>query len=97
MIVDSTSYGGDDTETVKKFLSPVLKIIPACHKCRACVHACREYAIVFGLSDLEVDRKKCATRYFKNGECIDCAAACHLGAIALEWFEFKNGKIIPCD
>ncbi len=76
-----------------KFMSPELTVVEVCHKCRACEHACPEKAITFGLSDLEVDRAKCAARFLAEGECIECAVGCHRGAVSLRWYEIKNGKI----
>ncbi|GAB4326203.1 MAG: hypothetical protein Kow0069_32590 [Promethearchaeota archaeon] len=78
------------------FYGPVLKFVEACHKCRACVHACPEKALEFGLSDVVVDYLKCAERHAKYGECIECAIGCHQGALGLVKFRLKDGAVERC-
>ena len=76
-----------------RFLSPRIKFVEACHKCRACVHACPVKAIKWGVGELIVDRLKCAQYVLARDECIICASECHPGAIVLEAYELKEGKI----
>ncbi|NHI94475.1 MAG: hypothetical protein EAX96_18435 [Candidatus Lokiarchaeota archaeon] len=75
------------------FFSPKMKIVEVCHKCRACVYACPVKAIKWGVGEIIVDRFKCAQYVLKKGECFNCVAECHQGAIALEEYELKDGKI----
>ena len=75
------------------FLSPRIKFVEACHKCRACVHACPVKAIEWGVGEIIVDRFACAHYIFEKGECIICAVECHAGALTLEKYEINDGKI----
>ena len=77
-----------------RFLSPRIKFVESCHKCRACVHACPVKAIEWGVGEIIVDRLVCGNYVLKKGECINCAVECHPGAITLEEYEIKDGKII---
>jgi len=79
----------------KIFYSPIMTIVEICHKCRACVRACPVEAIIFGVGEVIVDRKKCADYYFSHGEeCIECVSECHTGAISLKPFIIdENGNI----
>ncbi|MFX1450608.1 MAG: 4Fe-4S binding protein [Promethearchaeota archaeon] len=76
-----------------KFLSPQIKFVNACHKCRACVHACPVKAIEWGVGEIIVNRLACAQYVLEKGECLHCAAACYQGALALEEYEIKDGEI----
>ncbi len=75
------------------FYSPIIKFISACHKCRACVHACPIKAIEWGVGELIVNRVACAQYVLKKGECLNCAAACYRGALTLEKYKITDGKI----
>ncbi|MBD3229603.1 MAG: hypothetical protein GF329_15590 [Candidatus Lokiarchaeota archaeon] len=80
----------------KKFYSPVITLVEVCHKCRACVYICPVKAIKFGVSELIVDRKKCAEYIFstEDQECIECATECHTGALSLQLFEInEDGEV----
>lgn len=80
----------------KKFYSPVITLVEVCHKCRACVYKCPAEAIVFGVGELLVDRKKCAEYIFstEEHECLECAMECHTGALSLKLFEInEEGEI----
>jgi ferredoxin len=77
----------------KKFYAPVLKIKAVCHKCRACIHACPAKALKWGVGEIIVNLKECAEEWLRKGECIQCAAECHQGAILLEEYKIKGREI----
>ncbi|MHA1145933.1 MAG: 4Fe-4S binding protein [Candidatus Helarchaeota archaeon] len=76
-----------------RFYSPRMKMVEVCHKCRACIYACPVKAIEWGVGEIIVDRFACAQHVFKKGECFNCVVECHQGAIVLEEYELKDGKI----
>ena len=75
------------------FYSPRMRLVQVCHKCRACIYACPANAIEWGVGEILVDRFACAKYGLKKGECFSCVAACHQGALVLEEYELKDGKI----
>jgi len=77
----------------RSFYAPTLKIKVVCHKCKACVHACPAKALKWGVGKIEVDLKRCADQWLKEGECIQCAAECHQGAVLLEEYLIKDHEI----
>ncbi len=77
----------------KKFYAPKLKIKAVCHKCRACIYACPVKALKWELGKITVELKKCAGVWLREGECIQCAAECHQGAILLEAYIIKDNEI----
>jgi Fe-S-cluster-containing hydrogenase component 2 len=77
----------------KSFYAPTLKLKVVCHKCRACIHACPVKALKWGVGEIEVDLKKCAEEWLEKGECIQCAAECHQGAILLEQYRIRGNEI----
>ena len=76
-----------------RFFSPSMRMVEVCHKCRACVYACPAKAITWGVGEIIVDRFACAQYALKRGECFNCIAECHQGAIAFDEYELKDGKI----
>jgi len=45
------------------------------------------------LGKIKVDLRKCAGEWLEKGECIQCAAECHQGAILLEPYLIKGNEI----
>ncbi|MHA1894939.1 MAG: hypothetical protein ACTSX4_10590 [Candidatus Helarchaeota archaeon] len=81
------------TELEGRFYSPKMKMVQVCHKCRACIYACPAKAITWGVGEIIVDRLACGRYALKKGECFNCVAECHQGAIVLEEYELKDGKV----
>ncbi|MHA1784737.1 MAG: hypothetical protein ACTSVY_04845 [Candidatus Helarchaeota archaeon] len=81
------------TELEGRFYSPKMKMVQVCHKCRACIYACPAKAIIWGVGEIIVDRLACGRYALKKGECFNCVAECHQGAIVLEEYELKDGKV----
>lgn len=88
-----SSVNSEEDPQWKHFYAPFLKIKAVCHKCRACIHACPAKALKWGVGEIEVDYKRCADEWIRKGECIQCAAECHQGALVLIEYKIKNNEI----
>ncbi|MHA1265395.1 MAG: hypothetical protein ACTSRS_09195 [Candidatus Helarchaeota archaeon] len=91
--MDEPNSNHDDPEQWTTFYAPTLKIKAVCHKCRACIHACPVKALTWELGKITVELNKCAGEWLRKGECIQCVAECHQGAIVLEEYRIKGNEI----